>query len=96
MRVRRVAQAKMDALLETADLVATPMGHLGAPPLAEVTGLDPTSVMTSLHTAYWNPRATRCSCSRWGFPSKAGRSRCRWRCGGGEKGWSCGRRRRAA
>ncbi|HWD05734.1 MAG TPA: amidase [Amycolatopsis sp.] len=55
MRVRRVAQAKMDALLETVDLIATPMGHLGAPSLAEVTGLDPTSVMTSLHTAYWNP-----------------------------------------
>ncbi|HVV07950.1 amidase [Amycolatopsis sp.] len=55
MRVRRVAQAKMDALLDTVDLIATPMGHLGAPPMTEMSGLDPTSVMTALHTAYWNP-----------------------------------------
>ncbi|MEU0463596.1 amidase [Amycolatopsis sp. NPDC006131] len=55
MRVRRIAQARMDALLETVDLVVTPMGHLPAPRMDEISGLEPTGVMTSLHTAYWNP-----------------------------------------
>ncbi|NMM87477.1 amidase [Rhodococcus sp. SRB_17] len=54
-RVRRVLQQKMVELFETVDLVVTPTGHLGAPRLEVIDGLNPLGVMSSLHAAYWNP-----------------------------------------
>ncbi|WP_327140509.1 amidase [Nocardia sp. NBC_01327] len=54
-RVRRIAQQRMAALFTEVDLVLTPTGHLGAPPLAAIDQLQPLNVLASLHTPYWNP-----------------------------------------
>lgn len=54
-RVRRVLQQKMARLFESVDLIVTPTGHLGAPRLDLMDGLNPLGVISSLHTPYWNP-----------------------------------------
>ncbi|MGV9673790.1 amidase [Nocardia sp. NPDC003482] len=54
-RVRRVAAARVAALFDTVDLIATPTGHLGAPRLDSIDQHEPLSVLPSLHTPYWNP-----------------------------------------
>ncbi|WP_280382146.1 amidase [Nocardia wallacei] len=54
-RVRRLAQGRMSDLLNRVDLVVTPTGHLGAPPLSTLDPLRPLGALASLHTPYWNP-----------------------------------------
>ncbi|MBB5911335.1 aspartyl-tRNA(Asn)/glutamyl-tRNA(Gln) amidotransferase subunit A [Nocardia transvalensis] len=54
-RVRRLAQQRMSDLLTRVDLVVTPTGHLGAPPLSSLDPLQPLGALSSLHTPYWNP-----------------------------------------
>ncbi|MFJ1456800.1 amidase [Nocardia sp. N2S4-5] len=54
-RVRHVARRRMADLLGEVDLVVTPTGHLGAPPLASLDPLRPLGALSSLHTPYWNP-----------------------------------------
>ncbi|MGX1778598.1 amidase [Nocardia brasiliensis] len=54
-RVRRLAHHRVAELFGKVDLVVTPTGHLGAPPLAMIDQLEPMNLLTSLHTPYWNP-----------------------------------------
>lgn len=54
-RVRHVARRRMADLLGEVDLVVTPTGHLGAPPLSTLDPLRPLGALSSLHTPYWNP-----------------------------------------
>ncbi|MBF6176769.1 amidase [Nocardia blacklockiae] len=54
-RVRHVARRRMAELFTRVDLVVTPTGHLGAPPLATLDPLRPLGALSSLHTPYWNP-----------------------------------------
>ncbi|RDI63645.1 amidase [Nocardia pseudobrasiliensis] len=54
-RVRHVAQREMAALFTEVDLIATPTGHLGAPPLSALSQSQPLAVLAGLHTGYWNP-----------------------------------------
>ncbi|MCU1639823.1 MAG: amidase [Nocardia sp.] len=54
-RVRRIAQQQMAELFTEVDLVLTPTGHLGAPPLSAIDQMQPLNVLASLHTPYWNP-----------------------------------------
>ncbi|WP_280331258.1 amidase [Nocardia wallacei] len=54
-RVRHVARRRMAELFGAVDLVVTPTGHLGAPPLSTLDPLRPLGALSSLHTPYWNP-----------------------------------------
>ncbi|WP_024806091.1 amidase [Nocardia sp. BMG51109] len=54
-RVRRIARDRMAELLGRVDLVVTPTGHLGAPPLSTLDPMRPLGALSSLHTPYWNP-----------------------------------------
>jgi aspartyl-tRNA(Asn)/glutamyl-tRNA(Gln) amidotransferase subunit A len=57
-RVRRVARQRVAELFAEVDLIVTPTGHLGAPPIAfldqlDLSALNPLSA--SMHTFYWCP-----------------------------------------